>query len=72
MTMDDLKFLDSSAKGLDLNDAEDRAIFRQRVACRLRATTVAAMREWVDLVVMRDRVSASRAVADAYIAKNAA
>ncbi|QMV33227.1 hypothetical protein 23F_00067 [Ralstonia phage Gerry] len=68
--MDDLKFLDSSANGLDLSDAEDRAIFRQRVAYRLRATTVAAMREWLDRVVARDRVSASRAVADAYIAKH--
>ena len=33
----DLDFLSSSAEGLDLTNSEDRAIFRTRVAYRLRA-----------------------------------
>lgn len=67
----DLDFLSSSAADLNLTDSEDRAIFRGRVAYRLRATTVEAMREWV-AGTMRDRATAARAVADAYIAKAAA
>ena len=67
----DLDFLSSSAADLDLTNSEDRAIFRTRVAYRLRATTVEAMREWV-AGTMRDRENAARAVADAYIAKAAA
>lgn len=63
----ELDFLATSAEGLDLGDEEDRAIFRMRVADRLRATTVEAMREWV-ACAMRDRHGAVRAVADAYIA----
>lgn len=66
----DLDFLSSSATDLDLTDSEDRAIFRTRVAHRLRSTTVEAMREWV-AGTMRDRETAARAVADAYIAKAA-
>lgn len=66
--LDDLAFLDSSAEGLDLLIAEHRAIFRMRVSDRLKATKVEAMREWVG-GTMRDRYSAARAVANAYIAK---
>ncbi|OUL98969.1 hypothetical protein [Variovorax sp. JS1663] len=65
---DELAFLDSSAVGLDLSVQEDRVIFRMRVSDRLKATTVEAMRDWVS-GTMRDRWSAARAVADAYIAK---
>ncbi|WP_288254054.1 hypothetical protein [uncultured Hydrogenophaga sp.] len=65
---DDLEFLSTSAAGLDLSDPEDRAAFRTRVADRLKATTVEAMRGWV-AGSMRDRHTAARAVADAYIAK---
>jgi hypothetical protein len=63
----ELEFLSSSASDLNLADAEDRAIFRGRVADRLKMTTVAAMREWV-AGTMIDRYTAARAVADAYIA----
>ena len=66
-----LDFLSTSAADLDLTDSEDRAIFRTRVAYRLRGTAVEAMREWV-AGTMRDRETAARAVADAYIAKTAA
>lgn len=64
----ELDFLDSCADKLDLNDAHNRAIFRGRVAERLKVTTVAAMREWLPGVAMAGRNSAVRAVADAYIA----
>ena len=66
-----LNFLDVDATGLDLRDAEDRAIFRARVAHTLRATRVDAMRELVDTVA-RDRNTITRAIADAYIARNVA
>jgi hypothetical protein len=66
----ELEFLADSAEGLDLTISEDRAIFRERVAYRLRATTVEAMREWVN-GSMRDRATAARAVADAFIAQSA-
>lgn len=66
----ELEFLSSSAADLNLADAEDRAIFRGRVAERLKMTTVEAMREWV-AGTMRDRFTAARAVADAYIAQQA-
>ncbi len=66
----ELDFLNTSAADLDLSDAEDRAVFRMRVADRLKATTVEAMREWV-AGTMRDRYTAARAVADAYIAQQA-
>lgn len=66
----ELEFLSSSAADLNLADAEDRAIFRGRVSERLKMTTVEAMREWV-AGTMRDRFTAVRAVADAYIAQQA-
>lgn len=66
----ELDFLKTSAADLDLADAEDRAVFRVRVADRLKTTSVDAMREWV-AGTMRDRYTAARAVADAYIAQQA-
>jgi len=67
-TFGELAFLARTADDLDLNSAEDRAIFRMRVSDKLKATTVEAMRGWV-VGGMRDRYSAARAVADAYIAR---
>jgi hypothetical protein len=64
----EVDFLSATAAGLNLADPEDRAIFRTKVAQQLRTTTVEAMREWVN-GSMRDRESAARAVADAYIAR---
>jgi len=61
-----LNFLDTTAAGLDLTDAEDRAIFRQRVARRFRATTVECINGWISGAA-RDRVTAVRALADKYI-----
>lgn len=64
----ELAFLWPLAQDLNLRDAEDRAIFRGRVSERLKLTRVEAMRDWVG-GTMRDRHAATRAVADAYIAK---
>jgi hypothetical protein len=64
----ELAFLARTANDLDLTNSEDRAIFRMRVSDKLKATTVDAMRGWV-AGSMRDRYSAERAVADAYIAR---
>lgn len=64
----ELAFLWRLADDLNLNEAEDRAVFRMRVSDKLKATTVDAMRGWIT-GTMRDRYSAERAVADAYIAK---
>jgi hypothetical protein len=61
-----LEFLSKDTNGLNLCVWEDRAIFRERVARRLRATTLAAMREWTGKVYRR-RADAVRGVADAYI-----
>lgn len=63
----ELSFLWRSADDLNLRESEDRAIFRMRVADRLKLTTVEAMRGWVPNAP-RDRDGAMRAVADAYIA----
>jgi hypothetical protein len=67
---EDLSFLDCSADGLDFNDAEDRAIFRQRVAEKLMLTRVDAIRGWMGpkrAAAMRDRFTACRVVADEYM-----
>jgi hypothetical protein len=61
-----LEFLSKEARGLNLGDSEDRAIFRERVARALRATTLAAMREWTGATFNR-RADATNAVANAYI-----
>jgi hypothetical protein len=61
-----LEFLSKEARGLNLCDSDDRAIFRERVARALRATTLAAMREWTGKALTR-RADGTRAVADAYI-----
>jgi len=66
----ELAFLCRHAEGLNFADAEDRAIFRGRVAEQLKLTKVEAMREWIN-GAMRDRASATRAVADAFIARAA-
>ena len=63
-----LDFLDTTAAGLDLNDLEDRAIFRQRVARRFRATTVECINGWTGGAA-RVRAAAVRALADKYIAE---
>jgi hypothetical protein len=47
--MTDLSFLDPQAKGLDLCDPEDRAIFRTRVAARLKITKLTAIDKWVGI-----------------------
>jgi hypothetical protein len=62
----ELDFLSKEARGLNLCDGEDRAIFRERVARALRATTLAAMREWTGKALSR-RADGTRAVADAYL-----
>lgn len=64
---DKLQFLASSATGLDLSDAEDRATFRVRVERRLAPMAVAVIREWVP-AAPPTRHAVTRAVADAYIA----
>lgn len=64
--MTNLSFLDPEAAGLNLSEAEDRAIFRIRVARRFRATTVSALNEWTS-GASRDRATAVRALADQYI-----
>jgi len=64
--MTDLTFMDSESAGLNLSEAEDRAIFRIRVARRFRATTLAALNEWTSGTA-RDRATAVRALADKYI-----
>lgn len=68
MTNQDLAFLAADLPGLDLANSDDRATFRQRVASRLAATKVEAIREWVGGKA-RDRDTVVRAVADAFIAE---
>jgi hypothetical protein len=63
---DDLSFLKSSAKDLDLSNPEDRAIFRGKVQDRLKNTTVEAMQEWIGSKE-RNRAKLVRAIADEFI-----
>lgn len=64
-------FLRKHAKGLDLTDPEDRAVFRRNVADATAVTRVERVREWAqDMGVMappRDRHGATRALTEAYI-----
>jgi hypothetical protein len=55
------------AVGLNLNDSEDRAIFRERVADRLRFNTIQSLRDW-GAISTSDRFSAVKSVANSYIA----
>lgn len=64
----DVDWLADSAIGLDLKVAYDRAVFRMRVAERTKATTVEAIREMA-CSSAPGRYSATRALAEAYIAK---
>lgn len=65
-TLANLGFLATSAEGLDLNDEEDRSIFRTRVFARLQHVRVDAIREWVDTTSI-DRYNVMRAAADALL-----
>jgi hypothetical protein len=62
----DIEHLAPLAQGLDLSNAEDRAIFRVKVAEALVATRVSAVCEWVG-IKHASRVNAVRAAADAFI-----
>jgi len=62
----DLSFLDSEAIGLNLVEAEDRAIFRQRIAYKYRWYAVWAVNEHIG-GNFRTRAAAVRALADKYI-----
>jgi hypothetical protein len=61
------ELLTIDAVGLNLNDSEDRAIFRQRVADRLSFNTIQSLRDW-GATTTSDRFSAVKSVADSYIA----
>jgi hypothetical protein len=65
----ELEFLSSSAVGLDFSNSEDRAIFRERVAYRLRYVLVSTMKEWVKTKAI-DRATVVRAVSDEFIKSN--
>jgi hypothetical protein len=65
-TESDLSFLAPKAEGLDLSIAQDRAIFRTRVAHMLRGYSVTVMRGWISNPPLA-RGELVRAIADAYI-----
>jgi hypothetical protein len=62
------EYLAPCAEGLDLNDAEDRAIFRSRVAEKTAVTKVFAMKEWMGTEANMSRHQAVHALANFYIA----
>jgi hypothetical protein len=64
----DLSFLDREAEGLDFSDPEDRAIFRTRVAERLKITKVRCMDKWTGCH-SRTRTTAIFRVANLYISR---
>jgi hypothetical protein len=65
---DELDFIAHLADGLNFEDSEDRVIFRERVAFGTRALKVSAIKEVVSSAT-QSRAAATRALADAFIAR---
>lgn len=65
---DELEFIAHLSEGLNLADAEDRATFRERVAFGTRAIKVSAIKEVINSAT-QSRAAATRALADAFIAR---
>jgi hypothetical protein len=64
-----LSFLDAQAKGLNLSDPEDRAIFRIRVTERLKITKLSAIDQWVG-IHSRSRRTGIYRLCEAYMTQN--